>query len=120
MHVAFGDHQVSQDAADIQARTIGARVHVPPYADGRRPGFVEPSWGIAPIESYPYDGSAIVVFDSGAAAPPITNLAPREGEDPHGDPRNDPDARVQKSAFLRSDGAVVDVCGGAACTADPS
>lgn len=120
MHVAFGDHQVSQDAADIQARTIGARVHTPPYVPGRRPGFVEPSWGIEPIESYPYDGSAIVVFDSGAAAPPINNEAPRTGEDPHGDPRSDPDARVQKSAFLQTDGTVIDVCNGAACTADPS
>ncbi len=42
------------------------------------------------------------------------------GEDPHGDPRNDPDARAQKSEFLKPDGAVVDVCGGAPCFADPS
>jgi hypothetical protein len=117
MHVAFGDHQVAQDAADIQARTIGARVHTPPWASGRRPGFVEPGWGIDPITSYPYDGSAIVIFDSGAAPPPITNEAPRTGDDPHGDPRNDADARVQKSEFLRSDGMVVDVCDGAPCTA---
>jgi hypothetical protein len=30
-------------------------------------------------------------------------------------PRNSPLARTQKSEFLRTDGAVVDVCGGAPC-----
>jgi hypothetical protein len=112
MHIAFGDHQVSPDAADIQARTIGARIHTPAVAAGRLSHYVEPYWGIEPIPSYPYDGSAIVIWDSGAPAPPTVNLAPREGRDPHGDPRSDPDARVQKSEFLRSDGAVIDVCGG--------
>ena len=120
MHVAFGDHQVSPDAANIQARTIGARVHAPTLTPGRLP-YVEPAyWGIEPIPSYPYSGSAIVIWDSGAPVPPLVNLPPRVGEDPHGDPRNDPDARVQKSEFLKPDGAVVDVCGGAPCFADPS
>ena len=36
------------------------------------------------------------------------------------DPRNDPEARVQKSEFLKPDGAVIDVCGGAPCLADQS
>jgi hypothetical protein len=120
MHVAFGDHQVSPDGANIQARTIGARIHAPTVTPGRLP-YVDPAyWGIEPIESYPYQGSAIVIWDSGAPVPPLTNLAPSVGEDPHGDPRNDPDARVQKSEFLKPDGAVIDVCGGAPCFADPS
>lgn len=120
MHVAFGDHQVSPDAANIQARTIGARIHTPAVVPGRLP-YVEPYyWGIDPIASYPYDGSAIVIWDSGAPVPPLVNLPPREGEDPHSDPRSDPEARVQKSEFLKSDGAVVDVCGGAPCMANPS
>jgi hypothetical protein len=120
MHIAFGDHQVSPDAANIQARTIGARIHEPAVVPGRLP-YVEPYyWGIEPIPSYPYAGSAIVIWDSGAPVPPLVNLPPRVGEDPHGDPRSDPDARVQKSEFLKPDGAVVDVCGGAPCTADPS
>lgn len=120
MHVAFGDHQVSPDAANIQARTIGARIHAPTVTPGRLP-YVEPAyWGIEPIESYPYGGSAIVVWDSGAPVPPLVNLAPSGEHDPHGDPRNDPDARVQKSEFLKPDGAVVDVRGGQQCFADPS
>jgi len=119
MHVAFGDHQVSPTTAQIEARTIGAQIHSPAVADGRLPD-VTPFWAIEPIESYPHAGSAMVVWDSGAPAPPLGNQPPREGDDPHGDPRSDVDARVQKSEFLRADGAVVDVCDGMPCRADPS
>ena len=74
-----------------------------------------PNWGIEPIPSYPWGGSAIVVWDSGTPAPPATNLAPSVGRDPHGDPRGNAAARVQKSEFLRTNGAVVDVCQGGPC-----
>ncbi|TNY35448.1 hypothetical protein [Thermomonospora catenispora] len=120
LHVAFGDHQVSPTAAEVEARTIGARIHTPALAPGRSPDRV-PYWGIPPIEAYPYPGSAIVVWDSGTPHPPLTNLPPRGeeyGRDPHSDPRNDPDARRQKAVFLTT-GEVVDVCGGAPCTAGP-
>src|SRR2546428_4027844 len=47
---------------------------------------------------------------------PYTTLfrstAPSTGPDPHGDPRSSPDARTQKSEFLKVGGAVVDVCSG--------
>ncbi len=115
-HVAFGDHQVAPVTAEIMARTIGAKIHWPAVADGRLPD-VEPYWGIEQIESYPYAGSAIVIWDSGAGTPPTVNVPPREGEDPHEDPRADADARVQKSEFLKPDGVVVDVCDGEPCTA---
>jgi hypothetical protein len=49
--------------------------------------------------------------------PPAGNVAPREGEDPHGGPRSDAAARRQKAAFLRPDGRIVDVCGGVCVTA---
>jgi hypothetical protein len=119
LHVAFGDQQVSPYTADVEARTIGARIHWPAVAEGRLPD-VEPYWGIERIDRYPYDGSAIVIWDSGAAAVPIGNVAPREGRDPHEDPRRDPAAQRQKSAFLRTGGVVIDVCGGAPCTAAPA
>lgn len=119
LHVAFGDHQVAPVTAEIEARTIGAAIHWPAVVDGRLPD-VEPYWGIERIDEYPHEGSAIVIWDSGAPVPPLVNQPPREGEDPHGDPRSDPEARVQKSEFLRTDGAVVDVCDGEPCFADPS
>ena len=44
MHVAFGDWQVAQVTADVQARTIGARLHVPAVTTGRLPD-ATPYWG---------------------------------------------------------------------------
>ncbi|MGI8332129.1 hypothetical protein ACRYCC_19355 [Actinomadura scrupuli] len=120
MHVAFGDHQVSPVAAEVEARTIGARIHAPAVAAGRNPDVV-PYWGIPAIPSYPYQGSAIVIWDSGTPYPPLTNTPPSGaayGRDPHSDPRNSAAARRQKAVFL-STGTVIDVCAGAPCTAQP-
>ncbi|RAN92262.1 hypothetical protein GAR05_06253 [Micromonospora saelicesensis] len=117
MHVAFGDQQVSPAAAEVQARTIGARLHTPALADGWSLD-VRPYWGIAPIRRYPYTGSAIVIWNSGTAyAPPPTNLAPagpEYGDDPHEFPRAQAGAQKQKAVFLLT-GKVVDVCGGTPC-----
>ncbi|RFU85264.1 hypothetical protein DY218_18395 [Streptomyces triticagri] len=120
MHIAYGDHQVANIAADVQARTIGARLVTPALADGRSPDRV-PHWGIRPAR-LPYQGSAMVVWDSGTPTPPLSNTPPGEpghGADPHEDPRNMPSARQQKATFLTT-GRVIDVCGGAPCTALPA
>lgn len=118
MHVAFGDHQVSPTAAEVQARTIGARIHQPTVADGRNPD-KEPYWAIKPL-NYPADsGSAMVVWDSGAPYQPLTNTPPTEGADPHGDPRNSPEARAQLGEFLRT-GKLVDTCAATPCEAEPA
>ena len=117
MHVAFGDHQVAPVAAEVEARTIGARIHWPAVRPGRLPDKV-PYWGIAPIRSYPYKGSALVIWDSGAPVPPLTNTPPTEGTDPHSHPRSNPDARRQKAVFL-STGRIIDVCGGGPCVITP-
>ncbi|MEV5827118.1 hypothetical protein AB0L25_16210 [Spirillospora sp. NPDC052242] len=116
MHVAFGDHQVANVASDVQARTIGARVHAPALRPGRSPDDV-PYWGV-PTFGASHDGSAMVVWDSGTPAPPTSNTPPAEGRDPHSDPRNDADARRQKAIFLET-GRVVDVCGGGPCVITP-
>ncbi|MEU4421080.1 hypothetical protein AB0F81_10660 [Actinoplanes sp. NPDC024001] len=117
MHVAFGDQQVSPAAAQVQARTIGARIHRPALAPGWSDEVV-PFWGIRPIPWYPYRGSALVVWNSGEAfAPPPTNLAPdgpQYGPDPHEFPRAQASAQLQKATFLLT-GKVIDVCGGGPC-----
>jgi hypothetical protein len=118
IHEAFGDHQVANVATEVEARSLGARVHRPALADGRSPARHQ-LWGMEELEGQ-YDGSAIVVWDSGAPAPPTGNVAPREGEDPHGDPRASKEAREQKSDFLKRNGQVVDVCGGQPCKASPT
>lgn len=115
MHIAFGDHQVSTNAAEVEARTIGARIHVPAVAPGRNPDVV-PYWGIPAIGSGPYPGSAMVVWDSGAPYQPLSNTPPTTGHDPHGDPRKSPVARQQIAIFLTT-GQIVDVCAAAPCTA---
>src|SRR4051812_27300854 len=121
LHVAFGDHQVTQYQADVEARTIGARIHVPILAAGRSPQ-AKPSFGIPPIGAYPFARSAIVYWDAGperVAPPPLTNIPNRALEDPHEYARRTPAARQQKSDFLKPDGAVTDPCGGAPCIAAP-
>jgi hypothetical protein len=114
LHEAFGDHQVSNLATQIEARTIGASVHTPTLNPGRSYE-VTPYYGIPPIASYPFAGSALIPYDSGAATPPSTNTAPNVSFDPHSDPRSSVIARQQKSDFLQAGGSVTDVCGGLAC-----
>ena len=128
MHVGFGDHQVSDTAAEVEARTIGARAYQPALVAGRSP------WQrlqmIPSIGSFPFGGSAIVFWDTGPIrtvgtetegtnAPPSTNTPNRSGDDPHENPRATQSARVQKSEFLKVGGGVVDVCGGRPCFAAP-
>ncbi len=117
LHLAFGDHQVSNVATEVEARTLGLYIHQPAIAGGRHSD-VNPYFGIPAIPSDPFDGSALIVWDSGAAQPPITNVAPSVGADPHSDPRNSVNGRNQKSEFLKqTGGAVVDVCSGLPCVA---
>lgn len=162
LHVAFGDHQVSMWTAEVEARTIGARIHCPAVVGGpdaqrgdkvqkganpaviaemaaapgisfgRRHPDDEPYYGIPCLKSGSGEGSALVVWDSGptvhadgtpsdtgVAPPPIDNRPPRPelgyGADPHSFPRSTVEARAQKSAFLKSDGKIVDTCGGKPC-----
>jgi len=121
LHVALGDHQVSELTAFIEARTLGIPIHRPVTATGRSDE-IDPGWGLEPVE-YPATGSgpagsAIIVWDSGAPLIPFDNLPPSAGEDPHGDPRADPDAQQQKYEFLFND-TLIDVCAAQPCTAAP-
>ncbi|MEQ8839837.1 MAG: hypothetical protein RIB98_02575 [Acidimicrobiales bacterium] len=113
LHGALGDHQVANVAMDVMARSMGASVVWPAVGDGRSSD-VEPFWGIPRIEDYPFEGSATVMWDSGQPVSPTENVPPREGTDPHEDPRRHVVAVEQIDAFLRT-GTVIDVCGGEPC-----
>jgi hypothetical protein len=130
MQAGLGDHQVTQLAAETEARTIGASTREP-YVDAGRDNDVSPAFGMPRIGSYPFDGSAFMLFDIGPRRqedgatvgtdpPPTTNTPPR-GEDyqqdPHEYPRRSADGRRQKDAFLRIGGKVIDVCGARPCYA---
>jgi hypothetical protein len=125
LHVGFGDHQVSDTTAEVEARTIGA-VGLRPILDpGRSPW---PRFQLIPSpRSLPYRGSAIVMWDTGPLrmeageevgtnAPPVENLPNRSGDDPHDNVRAMPAARVQKATFLIN-GLIVGVCGAKPCYA---
>jgi hypothetical protein len=121
MQTAYGDHQVSQYAAAVEARTIGAQAHQPALDLPARSQDVNLFYGIPAIQSYPFDGSAWVIWDDGpglVSPPPLANLPPTAGRDPHGDVRATVAARTQKSDFLDANGSVVDVCGGLPCHTD--
>jgi len=137
MQVAFGDHQVSDWAAGVEARTIGAYIHAPALDPQRDPTGGSEYFGLIPaIPYYPWPKSAIVVWDSGqpnagcslgVGAPPLSDTPPVDGcpsslpsdqwggNDPHELPRNTPAARAQKSAFDEPNGVVNDVCDGQPC-----
>ena len=114
---ALGDFQVANVAMDVMARSMGAAI-----GDGwarARNTDVEPFWAIERIDSFPYDGSAAVMFDSGTPLPPITNTPPRDGVDPHEDVRRAAAAYDQIAAFLQADGVVIDTCDGGPCIIPP-
>jgi len=128
LHVALGDYQVTHWSAEIMARSIGAAIHEPTVRLGESTDD-NPYFAIPLIDSYPHQGHAIMIWDSGDVdpqtsrgnpLPPTSNTGPDEnyGTDPHESPRSTVAARAQKSAFMRSDGAVINVCGDGPCLSD--
>ncbi len=117
--VAYGDHQVAMAAAEVEARTVGAKLHCPALRPGRgdTAGSLDGFACLDPAASA--GGSGIIIWDSGAKIdnPPLGNQPPRSGHDPHEDPRATPLVRLQKSIFLTT-GQIADVCNGQPCTSD--
>jgi hypothetical protein len=125
LQVAFSDHQVANVAAEVEGRTIGARLHVPAVPDGlhwaKDPTFGFTTWN--PATQGPLVGRSVLVYwystDRGLTTPPNGNEPARVGGDPHGDPRKDRNASSQVAQFLLT-GTVIDVCGGGPCLTDAS
>ncbi len=118
LHPAYGDHQVASLSVEVEARTIGARLHWPAFGtkvarDNRL------LWGIHRWDEDRTRGSAMVYWDSGTPNPPDGNIPPEAGQDPHETPRRQPNARVQKAKFLTT-GWIIDTCNDGPCNAvDP-
>jgi hypothetical protein len=123
LHVALGDHQVAPVTAEVEARTIGARVW--DHLDEGRSLDFDPFFAIPRLTTFPYTGSALIVFDSGPVTPtnpegtppaPVDNVPPSEGKDPHEFPRRTQEARDMKDQFLRVGGSLqTPPCGGGVC-----
>jgi hypothetical protein len=131
INIALGDHQVSNFASDVEARTINARAHVPILDPGRWPG-EDVLANVPPIPRYPFRGRASIFYwdtgpvrpdpdnpgeTIGVPPPPFENVPNRVGEDPHSAPRGAELAELLISGFLRPQGVVNDVCGGEPCRA---
>jgi hypothetical protein len=117
LHVALGDFQVTNHAAEVESRTIGASVMQTALARGRH-WAIRPYFGLSSFRRtrsgaiIPWRGSALVYWDSGNLLPPNGNRPPLEdGGDPHEDPRRDPRAADQKVAFWLT-GKIFDVMSG--------
>jgi hypothetical protein len=122
LQVAYGDHQVANVVTETEARSAGIPLVWPALVSGRSPD-PEPFWGLTHLTTFPSDGSAMVIFDSGpvrtvngqlegTAPPPDTDTPPTSGVDPHESPRDAPCGQQQKAAFLEPDGTVTATCGG--------
>ncbi len=133
----FGDFQVANVQAEVEARTMGLYVYDGgPTPNGHelvpdRHWAADPLFGLTPIPSFPYPGSALVYWDGGppaftgtsgigTTAPPNSNTRPvpgtgpgQNGADPHSYSRKDHEARQQVSDFF--DGALGSCTGGGPC-----
>ena len=123
LRVAYGDHQVTNFSAEVEARTIGAGVYSPALNPGRH-WDVDPFLGMEKVSTFPNVGdSMLVYFDSGPVdfigdrgqgigQPPIEEMPPRTewgyGRDPHEDPRRSPDGVDQATTFLKN--ATINSC----------
>lgn len=123
MHVAFGDHQVADVSAEVMNRSLRGSIHRPGVEQGRHSN-INPYWGM-PSAVDGESGSAMVIWDigpldndfnDGTATSPTTNTPPREGQDPHSDPRKEVSSAIQRYDFL-IDERFTDVCGGRPCFA---
>jgi hypothetical protein len=119
----YGDHQVANTAAEMLARTIGARNHQPafnPSFFGATPRLnvpVTPQWGLKKLNQNVRAAAGLVLWDYGTPTPPTDNLAPNGsafGADPHGFGRGNSLLLNQITTFLTI-GVIPNECGTVAC-----
>ena len=115
----YGDHQVSNYTAEVQARTIGACVLKKDMLPdgrywGRRAWYGLPSVAECSAKDRGRGTpSVLTVWDGGSRPSPLDNVPQDDSlrDDPHEWVRRTPAARAMKSAFLSLDSRVLDTCG---------
>jgi hypothetical protein len=121
LQVAFGDHQVSNIASEVEGRSIGALLREPALPAGLH-WSVNPRFGFDTISQFPASGGSYFVYwydpTANDAAPPLVNFPDVAGKDPHDYPRRDRNAGAQESEFLLT-GKLTDPCHGP-CLTTPS
>jgi hypothetical protein len=121
----LGDQILTETAAELMQRSLETKRHNPSIVEGRHIA-VEPYIGIAPITTYPFEGNAVMHWDSGPFpidghdGTPLQrteNLPRNLGYDTHSMPIGQPGTWEQKNTFWRT-GEVINVCGAQPCYAD--
>jgi hypothetical protein len=128
--IALGDHQVTNFASEVEARTVGLKAHAPVIDDGRWPDY-DVLWDVPRLapSDYPFHGSSIIYLDGGpmrpdpmnpsetigTPPPPFENIPNSQGEDPHGAPRGADAAVLMTATMLQPNGFIDEVCGGKPC-----
>jgi hypothetical protein len=128
--IALGDHQVTNFASEVEARTVGLKAHAPVIDDGRWPDY-DVLWDVPRLAAsdYPFHGSSIIYLDGGpmrpdpmnpsetigTPPPPFENIPNSQGEDPHGAPRGADAAVLMTATMLQPNGFIHEVCGGKPC-----
>jgi predicted esterase len=108
LQIAIGDEQVPNVGSYWMARTMGLPI--------LGPSPITP-WGLTVQDSPLPSGSALVIMDGGAPAPPTTNI-PATDLHMHSLTRNQPAARRQIKEFFNS-GQIINECSGA-CVCTPT
>ena len=126
----YGDHQVSNMAQEVLARTIGALAHSPSFdptyrLDGtvavRTELASSMDWGMSPMVPGAPVKAAISLWDFGTPSPPADNQPPVDGtygNDPHDYGHNNPGIMAQVLGLMVHD-AIPEVCGGLSCQGPP-
>ncbi len=132
LQVALGDHQVSNFASDVQARTMGLYTNSNPIQQPQRWPDYEALWDIPRLQpsDYPTTKSTYFYFDGGpvrsnpnpgrefigTGVPPYENVPPNPAwEDPHGAPRGAEVPVEMIDTFFNPNGTINDVCNDAPC-----
>jgi hypothetical protein len=122
LQIAFGDHQVANVTAEVEARTIGAKLKWPPLAPHQH-WAVDPAFGFTTVAGDRAEVGSVLVYwyaaGIGDATPPDANRPDRAGKDPHEVPRRYGPATDQVARFLLTDD-LIDVCGGGPCVVPPT
>ena len=99
---AVGDHQVSEFALQVEARTMGAAGHVPYVAPGREFGG-EHGFGITPIRQLSVEALGLLPVRHRRAAVAAREHSRRAtGHDPHDDTPKIPAVQALKDTFWRT------------------
>lgn len=118
--MAFADEAVANVTTEVMARTMGIPVAQPALRPGRSPD-VEPFWNLGTVDTFPHQGSVMLVWDFDGPPPPLTNTFPDPdiGPAPHTSGARLSALRNLVYDYLSGDGVVNKLCADPPCFGPP-